>query len=98
MRVQSGNFGPLGMVQGTTEEKESRSMPTLKDKQIMSAEIKDKEYLMGDGQGLSLRVRPDGTKLWLYRYTFAGARKKMSFGLYPKTTLKAARREREAAE
>jgi hypothetical protein len=29
------------------------------------AEPSEKEYLFGDGHGLSLRVRPDGKKDWV---------------------------------
>jgi len=39
-------------------------------------------------------VRPNGTKLWLYRYRFDGKRKNMSFGIFPAVGLKAARDKR----
>jgi hypothetical protein len=43
-------------------------------------------------------VRPNGTKLWLYRYRFGGKRKNMSFGTFPAVGLKAAREKRHEAE
>jgi hypothetical protein len=43
-------------------------------------------------------VRPNGTKLWLYRYRFGGKRKNMSFGTFPGVGLKAAREKRHNAE
>src|SRR5579862_2404340 len=39
-----------------------------------------------------------GTKLWLYRYRFAGKRKNMSFGTFPGVGLKAACDKRHDAE
>src|SRR5258706_211381 len=49
-------------------------------------------------QGLSVVVRPNGTKLWLYRYRFGGKRKNMSLGTFPGVGLKAARSKRYDAE
>ena len=43
-------------------------------------------------------VRPNGTKLWLYRYQFGGKRKNMTFGTFPGVGLKAAREKRHDAE
>src|SRR6185436_4879812 len=41
-------------------------------------ELADKEYTIAEGHGLSVAVRPNGTKLWLYRYRFGGKRKRRS--------------------
>jgi integrase len=70
----------------------------LSDTTIRNAKPKDKEYTLADGQGLSVLIRPNGTKLWLYRYVFATKRKKMSFGTFPALGLKAARKRRFEAE
>jgi len=43
-------------------------------------------------------VRPNGTKLWLYRYRFGGKRRNMSFGIFPGVGLKTARDKRHDAE
>jgi hypothetical protein len=43
-------------------------MDELSDTKIRNATPTDKEYAIADGQGLSVVVRPNGTKLWLYRY------------------------------
>jgi integrase len=59
---------------------------------------KDKPFTLSDGQGLSLLVRPNGTRLWLYRYTFAGKRQNMSLGQYPAVSLAKARKKRFEAE
>ncbi|MHB1619699.1 MAG: tyrosine-type recombinase/integrase [Sulfuricella sp.] len=43
---------------------------------------KSRDRLLGDGDGLFLRVRPHGTKTWLIEYVFNGARTKYSVGTY----------------
>jgi hypothetical protein len=73
-------------------------MDELSDTKIRNATATDKEYAIADGQGLSVVVRPNGTKLWLYRYRFGGKRKNMSFGTFPGVGLKAAREKRHNAE
>jgi len=73
-------------------------MDELSDAKIRNATPADKEYAIADGQGLSVVVRPSGTKLWLYRYRFAGKRKNMSFGTFPGVGLRAAREKRHNAE
>jgi hypothetical protein len=73
-------------------------MDELSDTKIRNATPTDKEYAIADGQGLSVVVRPNGTKLRLYRYRFAGKRKNMSSGTFPGVGLKAARAKRYDAE
>jgi Arm DNA-binding domain len=43
-------------------------MHELSDTKIRNAKPADKEYTLADGQGLSVRVQTNGTKIWLYRY------------------------------
>ena len=57
-------------------------MNDLSDTKIRNAGPADREYTIADGAGLSVVVRPNGTKLWLYRYRFGGKRKNMSFGTF----------------
>ncbi|OYX05666.1 MAG: integrase, partial [Rhizobiales bacterium 32-66-8] len=73
-------------------------MDELSDTKIRNAKPADKEYTLADGQGLSVVVRPNGTRLWLYRYRFGGKRKNMSFGIFPGVGLKSAREKRHDAE
>jgi Arm DNA-binding domain len=75
-------------------------MNELSDTKIRNAKPADKEYTLADGQGLSVRVQMNGTKIWLYlyRYRFGGKRKNMSFGVFPAVTLKMAREKRHDAE
>lgn len=73
-------------------------MNDLSDTKIRDARPADREYTIADGAGLSVVVRPNGTKLSLYRYRFGGKRKNMSFGIFPAVGLKAAREKRHEAE
>jgi integrase len=41
-----------------------------------------RDRLLGDGDGLFLRVRPHGTKTWLIEYEFQGRRTKYTIGIY----------------
>ncbi len=43
---------------------------------------KGRDRLLGDGDGLYLRVRPHGTKTWLIEYEFSGSRTKYTIGVY----------------
>ncbi len=59
-----------------------------------NAQPKAKAYLVNDGRGLALQVDPDGTKRWLFRYSFEGQQKKIGIkGGYPGVSLKTAREE-----
>lgn len=57
----------------------------LNDRSVDTAKPKNKgkEYLLGDGSGLFLRVRPTDAKDWFFHYTHAGKRLKLSLGSYP---------------
>src|SRR5258708_24495603 len=73
-------------------------MYELSDSKIRNAKPADKASPLADGQGLSVRIQTNGTKIWLYRYRFGGKRKNMSFGVFPAVTLKMAREKRHGAE
>lgn len=70
----------------------------LGDKQIKNAKPKDKEYLLTDGQCLYLRVRPDGSKDWMFIYRFGpeGKKRKIGFGSLDDLPLSSARIKRTA--
>lgn len=65
--------------------------------EINRAEPKAQEYLLGDGSGLFLRVRPASEKDWLFKYTFGGKRCKLGLGSYRDISLKTARTEADRA-
>ncbi|HIF9097322.1 TPA: integrase domain-containing protein [Photobacterium damselae] len=66
----------------------------LSDKEIKAAKPKDKEYILSDGDGLRLRVKPNGSKLWLLNYTHPTKKKRtnLGFGKYPDLSLANARK------
>jgi integrase len=66
-------------------------MGKLSDKAIQAAKPKDKQYKMADGDGLTLIIKPNGTKLWWLRYRFGGKEKTMALGQYPLVPLVDAR-------
>lgn len=69
----------------------------LNDMQIRRAKPEAKAYTLGDGQGLSLLVEPNGSKSWRFRYRYAGKPKMISLGVYPTITLAEARARRDEA-
>ena len=62
---------------------------------IKSAKPRKKEYMLGDGHGLWLLVKPDGKKYWRMRYWVGDKERKISLGVYPIVGLKDARVKRD---
>ncbi|RKE36391.1 integrase [Paraburkholderia sp. BL23I1N1] len=64
-----------------------------------AAKARVRSYLLADGNGLALRVQPNGTKTWLFRYRRPGTGKENfhSLGPYPDITLTDARRSAATA-
>lgn len=71
----------------------------LVDKAIQSYKPREKEYSNADGDGLYLRVKPNGSKLWIFLYKHPVTRKNqsISFGKYPDLSLVNARKLRSNA-
>jgi len=69
----------------------------LNDMQIRRAKPKDKPYTLGDGQGLSLLIEPNGSMSLRFRYRYAGKPKMISLGVYPTISLADARSRRDEA-
>ncbi|MDC5894352.1 tyrosine-type recombinase/integrase [Proteus mirabilis] len=69
----------------------------LTDMAIKKAKPREKVYSLGDGNGLSLIVEPNGSKGWRFRYQFNGKSKMISLGIYPVITLNEAREKRDNA-
>lgn len=69
----------------------------LTNTEIKQARPKEKEYNLVDGGGLSLRVKPIGSKLWLFNYVrpFTKKRANIGLGVYPDVSLAAAREKRQ---
>lgn len=75
----------------------AKKVTPLTNTQVKQAKPKDKEYSINDGDGLALRVRPNGGKSWFFTYVVPVTKKrfKISFGCYPDVTLAQARRKRD---
>jgi len=46
-----------------------RKTQPLSPKQVQQAKAQEKEYNLADGGGLALRIKPNGTKSWIFNYT-----------------------------
>lgn len=77
----------------------ARTVRSLSDTQVKQAKPRDREYNLPDGDGLYLRVKPSGSKLWLFNYLrpYTKRRTNLSFGSYPEVSLAGARRLRADA-
>lgn len=69
----------------------------LTDTEIKKAKPTEKEFTLWDGDGLFLRIKPSGKKIWHLGYTVPLTKKraKMSLGFYPYLTLTQARALRD---
>lgn len=64
---------------------------------IRSAKPGKKSRKIFDGGGLYLEIAPNGSKWWRLKYRFRGKEKRLALGVYPRVSLKQARRKREDA-
>lgn len=69
----------------------------LTDIKVRQAKPTDKLQKLADGGALYLVIKPNGTKLWWYRYKLDGKENTFSIGEYPAVPLQQARQERDAA-
>jgi hypothetical protein len=69
----------------------------LTDTALRSAKPQGKAVRLFDGGGLYLEVSPAGGKWWRWKYRYVGKEKRLSLGIYPEVSLKAAREKRETA-
>lgn len=69
----------------------------LTELQAKQAQAGAKDRKISDEKGLYLHVTKKGGKYWRMKYRFAGKEKKLSIGVYPDVSLKAARLERDNA-
>lgn len=69
----------------------------LNDVAIKALKPKDRVFRVADEKGLCIEVAVSGSKLWRFRYRFAGKPKVLSFGRYPEVSLKEARQRRDDA-
>ena len=70
----------------------------LTELSIKQAKPKIKQYKLTDGEGMYLRVYPNGSKYWQLQFWFEGKQKILSFGVWPVISLKEARDKRFVAK
>ncbi|MGZ8163061.1 MAG: integrase arm-type DNA-binding domain-containing protein, partial [Methylobacter sp.] len=77
----------------------ARVTKPLTNTEVKQAKPKQKEFNLVDGDGLALRVKPNGSKLWVFNYfrPYTKIRTSLSFGSYPALSLAEARSKRNAA-
>ncbi|VTM72934.1 Prophage CP4-57 integrase [Raoultella planticola] len=69
----------------------------LTDIKVRSAKPQEKEYTLVDGDGMFLRIHPNGSKYWRFRFCFGGKQHLMARGVYPETSLTDDRKKRGEA-
>ncbi|WP_341304343.1 integrase arm-type DNA-binding domain-containing protein [Pseudomonas sp. TMP25] len=75
-----------------------RKATPLTDSAIKAAKPRESLYKLTDGQGLYLEIKPNGSKLWRFKYRFGGKDMvPLSFGPYPDLSLVKARHKRTKA-
>ncbi len=78
----------------------ARITKPLTNTEVKQAKPREKVYTLSDGGGLQLRVKPNGSKLWLFDYLRPYTKKRtcISFGAYPALSIADARGKRDSAK
>ena len=73
----------------------ARTTKPLSHTEVKQAKVRDKEYSLADGKNLYLRVKPTGSKQWIFNYYRPGTNKRANLGLgiFPDVSLLAARKK-----
>lgn len=58
----------------------------LTNKQLQYFKPKDKEYIIADRDGLSIRIRTTGHMSWVFRYRYNAKAQKIILGAYNQNT------------
>ena len=69
----------------------------LTDVKIRNLKPKDKPYKTADYDGLYILTKPNGSRLWRFKYRIKGKEKLLSIGSYPEISLQEARAKRDEA-
>jgi integrase len=67
----------------------------LNAKSLAALKPMERQYKTADKDGLYILTRPNGSKLWQYKYRFSGKEKVYSYGQYPEVSLAEARERHE---
>lgn len=72
----------------------ARTVQPLTDTKVKQSKPTDKDYVLSDGGGLQLRVKPNGSKLWHFSYARPVDKKRtvIALGKYPALSLGNARK------
>ena len=75
----------------------AKKIKPLSATQVKNLKSQTKEFSIGDGDGLFLRIMPNGTKSWLFNYIHPSTKKRKNIGLgkYPDVSLATAREQRQ---
>ena len=78
----------------------ARITKPLTNTEVKQAKPKEKVYTLSDGGGLQLRIKPNGSKLWLLDYIrpYTKKRTSLGFGSYPEISIAEARKKRTEAK
>ena len=71
---------------------------SLSTVQIRGLKPQEKPFKKYDSNGLYIEVRPTGSKLWRFKYKFAGKHKLLALDEFPTVSLKDARNARDKAK
>ena len=71
---------------------------SLTEVAIRAARAAQRPYKVSDEKGLYLLVKPNGARLWRYKYRHAGIEKLLAIGRYPDVSLREARDRRDDAQ
>ena len=55
-----------------------RNVIGLNATQVKQAKPKEREYNLSDGKGLALRIKPSGSKLWIFNYSKPLTKKRLN--------------------
>lgn len=69
----------------------------LTDARLRTAKPQERQYKLADSGGLYLLVKPNGARLWRWKYRIAGKENQFAIGEYPAVGLADARGERDEA-
>lgn len=71
----------------------AKKVKPLTNTQVKQAKVLDKQYILADGDGLQLKIKPSGSKTWVLKYSkpFTKTRTNMGLGCYPEVSLAQAR-------
>ena len=66
----------------------------LSDVKVKAAKPREKDYILTDGDGLQMRIRANGSKLWNFNYIHPVTKKRVNMGLgtFPEVSLAQARK------